>query len=88
MPPEFNTLEDARAEIVRLNEELTRERTEKESYSTKLSDTETELENVRKLNQQYFNKLSSYYTDDDSEKDDEDEDDTPTCEEFAKTLTI
>lgn len=84
---EFNTIEEARAEIVRLNEELTTAKTERDNYSAKVTETETELENVRKLNQQYFNKLSTQFVGNDDK--DEDKDDEPlSCEDFAKTLTI
>ena len=87
MPPEFKTIEEAQAEIIRLGEELARVQTERDNYSSKLSDTEQELESTRKLNQQYFNKLSAHYFPEDSS--DSDEDDTaPSCEDFAKTLTI
>lgn len=83
---EFKTIEEAKAEIVRLNEELTTAKNERDSYSTKLSDTEQELESVRKLNQQYFNKLSAQFNP--ATDPEEPEDDAPTCEDFAKTLTI
>lgn len=87
MPPiEINTLEEARAEIIRLQEKLTETETERDSYSDKVKELEPELENVRKLNQQYFNKLSAQYSH--STEPEDDEDDVPTCEEFAKTLTI
>ena len=85
---EFKTLEEAKAEIVRLGEELESVKTERDTKSQKLTDTEAELENVRKLNQQYFNKLSRQIFGDDDKTDDKDEEDAPTCEDFAKTLTI
>ena len=84
--PEFNTLEEARAEIVRLNEELTSVTNERDSYSTKITEQANELEKVRNLNQQYFLKLSAQYQPPKDEDDDEPE--TPSCEDFAKTLTI
>lgn len=84
--PEFNTLEEARAEILRLNEELSTAQTERDNYSTKVSELTTEVEKVRELNQKYFLKLSAQYT---PNTDPEDEDpDVPSCEDFAKTLTI
>ena len=84
--PEFNTLEEARAEIVRLNEELTTVTNERDSYSTKVTEQANELEKVRELNQKYFLKLSAqYHPTADPEPGDPD---TPTCEDFAKTLTI
>ena len=84
--PEFNTLEDARAEILRLNEELTTAQTERDNYSAKVNELSGDLEKVRTLNQQYFLKLSAQYNPPKDE--DTDEPDTPTCEDFAKTLTI
>lgn len=85
--PEFNTLEEARAEILRLNEELTTAKNERDSYSTRVTEQGEELEKVRKLNQQYFLKLSAQYVP--TPKPDEDtDDDAPSCEDFAKTLTI
>lgn len=80
------TLEEAQAEIVRLQEantELTNER------DTLLQNNETltgELDSVRKLNQQYFNKLSAQYSQEPDKKDNEEE--VPSCEDFAKTLNI
>lgn len=84
--PEFNTLEEARAEILRLNEELTTAQTELENYSTKVSELTKENEKVRELNQKYFLRLSAQYNPNPAP--DEDEPEVPTCEDFAKTLTI
>lgn len=86
MPPEINTLEDARAEILRLEKELATSNTEKENYSKKIEELTRENENVRELNQKYFLELRAQ----NNEKSDEDEpdEDVPTLEEFAKTLTI
>ncbi len=84
--PEFNTLEEARAEILRLNEELTTAQTERDNYSTRINELTSEVEKVRELNQKYFLKLSTQYN---PTPDPEDEDhDAPSCEDFAKTLTI
>ena len=82
--PNIETLEEARAEILRLQEEntaLTNERDTLQGNNTQLSE---DLERVRKLNQQYFNKLSAQYVPEHSGKD---EPETPrTCEEFARSL--
>ena len=80
----FDTLEAAQAEIVRLTEELTATKNERDSYSTKVTTMSEELENVRKLNQTYFNKLTAQHTPEPKP----DEPETPSCEEFAKTLSI
>lgn len=80
------TLEEAQAEILRLNEELDTAKTERDNYSTKVNELSNDLEKVRNLNQQYFLKLSAQYKPN-TEPEDE-EPDAPTCEDFAKTLTI
>lgn len=81
----FDTLEAAQAEIVRLTEELTATKNERDSYSAKITTMTGELENVRKLNQTYFNKLTAQHNPKPNEPD---EPETPSCEEFAKTLNI
>ena len=83
----FNTLEEAQAEIVRLQEENTKLCNERDTLSQNNKNLSGELEQVRTLNQQYFNKLTAQYSKQADEKDDEEEED-PTCEEFAKTLKI
>lgn len=80
------TLEEAQAEILRLNEELTTVKTENENYSKQVNDLSADLEKVRELNQTYFLKLSAQYNP--NPDGDGDDNDVPTCEEFAKTLTI
>ena len=85
--PDFNTLEEARAEIIRLqgvNTELTNERDTLSQNNTNLAN---ELESVRKLNQQYFNQLSAQFSHEQDENN-EDEEEVQSCEEFAKTLHI
>lgn len=84
---EFNTLEEARAEIIRLNEQVTELTNERDTLSQNNATQAQELESVRKLNQQYFNKLSAQYSPE-ADKTDNDEKEVPTCEEFAKTLNI
>ena len=86
MPNEFKTLEEAQAEIIRLNEELTARTNERDTLSQNNATLTTELEGVRKLNQQYFNKLSQQYIPTEDKNDDEKE--VPSCEDFAKTLQI
>lgn len=84
--PEFNTLEEARAEIIRLNDELNKSKVESENYSTRINELTSHLETVRKLNQEYFLKLKAQQ---ETKPEDEDEEqDVPSCEDFAKTLTI
>lgn len=85
--PDFNTIEEARAEIVRLNEQVTELTNERDTLSQNNTTLSGELESVRKLNQQYFNKLSAQYLHDGDEKNVGAEE-VPTCEDFAKTLNI
>jgi uncharacterized protein YlxW (UPF0749 family) len=82
------TLEEAQAEILRLNEEVATLKTENENYSKKVSDLTKENENVRELNQKYFLKLSAQYVPTPGGVDPDDVEDVPSCEDFAKTLTI
>ena len=81
------TLEEAQAKIVELQEELATAQTERDNYSKRVDDLTKENENVRELNQKYFLKLSAQYKKPDDNPEDEDPD-VPTCEDFAKTLTI
>mgnify|MGYP002519492836 CR=1 FL=1 len=81
------TLEEAQAEIVRLNEELTERTNERDSLSHENNVLFEDNERLRKLNQNYFNKLSAQFDAKDDKKQD-DEKECPTCEEFAKTIII
>lgn len=84
--PDVNTLEEARAEILRLQEANTELTNERDTLSQNNNTLTQELESVRKLNQQYFNKLSAQYSP--NQEPSEDEDEAPSCEDFAKTLNI
>lgn len=81
------TLEEAQAEIVRLNEELTERTNERDTLSQNNESLTADNENLRKLNQQYFNKLTAQYSEQPGENNEEDKE-APSCEEFAKTLKI
>ena len=83
---EFNTLEEARAEIIRLNEELTERTNERDTLNQNNTQLTQELESVRKLNQQYFNRLSAQYSPEPGKPNDDEE--PQSCEDFAKTLNI
>lgn len=83
----FDTLEAAQAEILRLQEENTQLTNERDTLSQNNENLAREMEQVRTLNQQYFNKLTAQYSAPAGEQDKEDEE-APTCEEFAKTLNI
>lgn len=82
----FNTLEEAQAEIIRLNETVTELTNERDTLSQNNATLSQDLESVRKLNQQYFNKLSAQY----SPVPENTAVDEPiqSCEDFAKTLNI
>lgn len=80
------TLEEAQAQIVDLQEQLTEARNERDTLSQNNDTLRTENENLRGLNQKYFNKLSAHYSDPADKKDNDEK--VPTCEEFAKTLKI
>lgn len=82
----FDTLEEAQAEILRLqgvNTELTNERDTLSQNNKALTE---DLEKVRTLNQNYFNRLVAQSSPQ-TEKED-DTPDAPSCEEFAKTIKI
>ena len=83
----FETIEEARAEILRLQEQVTELTNERDTLSQNNATQAQELESVRKLNQTYFNKLSAQYSQQEGEKDDGEEE-APSCEDFAKTLDI
>lgn len=83
--PEITTIEEARAEILRLQEQLTQTETERDTLSQNNETLSADLSRVRALNQQYFEKLSQQYL----KPDEPEEPDTPSpsCEDFAKTIT-
>lgn len=84
---EFNTIEEARAEIVRLTEELNQQRADNETLSQNNETLAHDLEHVRTINQQYFNRLMAQDSDP-AGKTHEDDEEAPTCEEFARNLKI
>lgn len=81
------TLEEAQAEIIRLNEQVTELTNERDTLSQNNVTLTGELESVRKLNQQYFNKLSAQYSQE-PDKNNNDEEEVQSCEDFAKSLNI
>lgn len=80
------TLEEAQAEILRLKEENTQLKNEKETLSQDNEKLTGELDDQRKLNQSYFNKLNAQYSQEADETNEDEE--VQTCEDFAKTLNI
>lgn len=81
------TLEEAQAEIVRLNEELTERTNERDTLSQNNNALTQENNSLRTLNQKYFNKLSAQFQNQE-DKNDSGGKEVQSCEEFAKTLTI
>lgn len=81
------TLEEAQAQIVDLNERITELTNERDTLSQNNTDLTQQLEQVRTLNQKYFNKLCAQ-NDPQANKNNNEEQEVPTCEEFAKTITI
>ena len=80
------TLEEAQAEIIRLNEQVTELTNERDTLSQNNTTLTGELESVRKLNQ-HFNTLSAQYSQE-PDKTDNDDEEVQSCEDFAKTLNI
>lgn len=83
----FETLEQAQAEILRLQEANTELTNERDTLSQNNESLTAEIESVRKLNQQYFNKLSAQYSQQEDKNHNETEE-VQSCEDFAKTLNI
>lgn len=81
---EFTTLEAAQAEIIRLNEELTKTQNERDTFSQNNNKLTEDNDRLRTLNQDYFNKLHAQYSGAEGKKDEEEE--APSCEEYANTL--
>lgn len=79
------TLEEAQAEIVRLNEQISSITNERDNYSNRVNELTAENEKVREINQQYFLKLSAQYN---PQTTPEEDPEPISCEEFAKTLSI
>ena len=83
---ETMTLEQAQAKILELQEANTQLTNERDTLSHDKEQLTQELTDVKKLNQQYFNKLSQQFFPTEDKKDEEQE--VPSCEEFAKSLNI
>lgn len=82
------TLEEAQAEIIRLQEQNAQLTTERDNYSNRVNELTRENESVRELNQQYFLKLSAQYKPTPEDPEEEPEEEVLSCEDFALTLTI
>ena len=82
--PQINTIEEARAEIVRLNDLVTERTNERDTLAQNNETLTNELESVRKLNQRYFERISAQTV---ADKEDEGGD-PQSCEDFAKTINL
>lgn len=82
----FDTVEEAKAEILRLQQENDKITKERDTLSENNKKAAEELEKVRTINQEYFLQLLAQ----DSKKDEESDDvpETPSLEEFADKLKI
>jgi len=83
----YDTLEEAQARIVELEEELTQEKSNSKTLSEENETLKKENEDVRTLNQKYFNKLIAQ-DDTKTKPADPEGEKVPTCEEFASKLEI
>ena len=82
----FATVEEAQAEIIRLQGQLAERTNERDALSQNNTSLTQELEQVRKLNQEYFLKLSAQILDmDENEPDPEP---VLSCEDFARTIKL
>ena len=83
----INTIEEARDRILELEGQITELTNERDTLSQNNNALSNELESVRKLNQKYFDRLSTQYSE--PEEEEEEEKDKPlSCAEFAKNLKI
>lgn len=80
----FDTIEAAQAEVLRLQEEVTRLENERDTLSQNNTTMAADLERVRTLNQTYFNKLQAQY----SPQEEKEEPAPMSCVEYAKNLNI
>ena len=81
--PENMTLEQAQERILELTEQNTTLTQERDTLSQNNESLKNECEELRKLNQKYFNRLIAQDTKEDDEPEPEP---VLSCEEFAKTL--
>ena len=79
------TLEEAQAKILEQQEQIQSLTTERDSLSQDIETLKNESEELRKLNQKYFNKLIAQ---DKPEPEEDKPEPVPTCEEFATKLDI
>ena len=82
----YETLEAAQARILELETERAALEADRQTLSENNERLTREAEELRTINQNYYNRLIQQFT---PEKPTEDkEQDVPSCEDFAKTLNI
>lgn len=85
--PEFTTIEEAQAEILRLNEELATRTTERDTLSQDNERLTKERDKSREIAHQYFLKLNQQYSPRQEDQGSADPD-VPSCEDYAKTIKL
>ncbi len=82
----YDTLESAQARILELDDLVKDLTTERDSLSQDNKAKDSEIADLKTLNQKYFNRLQAEKDGDPGKPNEEDEPDIPTCEEFATDL--
>ena len=83
----YETLEQAQARIVELEEENTQLKADKQTLSDDNEKRKKENDDLRTLNQKYFNKLIAQDDDEDKKKSgDQGGSDVPSVEEYVKNI--
>jgi hypothetical protein len=80
------TLEEAQARILELTDQLADEKTKNETLSQDNDKLKKDSEDLRTLNQKYFNRLIAQEEAPGKSDGEEEEPEIPTCEEFAREL--
>lgn len=83
MPP--RTIEEAQERILELTEQVQTLTAERDTLSRNNESLNSQCEELREMNQRYFNKLIAQ---NDPAPKEEPEPEAPTCEEFAMTINI
>ena len=83
---EVNTLEEAKAELVRVSEEYDKLENEKNTLSLNNEQLTNELNTVRTINQEYYLKITASHSE--PEEPEEEEPEETTLEDFAKTINM
>lgn len=84
----YDTLEEAQARILELNDQVTMLTGERDTLSQENENLRRENEETRSLNQKYFNKLIAQEKDTHENNQGDEGEEVPSCEEFAQTLSI